>query len=188
MARDGDLVVRDYNDQVSGLIKKFSRTDPSYSHAGIVLVEDGQPFVYHMYKDGGDSKGSIRKDSIHLFYDRRYNNGFGVFRYNFSGIECQKLKATLLNWQRKGIEFDKLFDLETDDKMYCSEMVAKLVMTATDGRISFATTKPTEKEKQIFWLMNHLPATTIADDRIIAIDNLYLNPNCRELKRFSYGQ
>jgi hypothetical protein len=186
VARDGDLVVRDYNDRISNMIKSFSKTDPSYSHSGVVLVENGQPFVYHMYKDEGDDKGSIRKDSLHVFYDQRHNNGFGVFRYNLSNSECGRLKATLLNWQKKKVQFDNQFALKTDDKMYCSEMVAKLLKAATGGRITFATTKPTDKERQLFFLLKNLPKNAPAEEAIIAIDNLYINPNCTELKRYSY--
>src|SRR5690349_1299140 len=45
--RTGDLALRTGADATSYLLRQMNLTDKSFSHCGIVLVEQGQPFVYH---------------------------------------------------------------------------------------------------------------------------------------------
>ena len=45
LVQDGDIIARDYVDPLSQAIKRFNRIDPSYSHAGIVIIENGYPLL-----------------------------------------------------------------------------------------------------------------------------------------------
>ena len=45
LLKDGDIVTRLNQDPASYFIKNFNRNDKSYSHAGIVVIEKGYPFV-----------------------------------------------------------------------------------------------------------------------------------------------
>src|SRR5689334_21518675 len=55
-ARDGDLIVRLGDDYLSDRIKYLSESDKSYSHAGIIVIKNGQLLVCHIYPD--DHKGA----------------------------------------------------------------------------------------------------------------------------------
>ncbi|HJW18357.1 MAG TPA: hypothetical protein VJ499_14600, partial [Flavisolibacter sp.] len=67
IVRNGDIIVRDYMDPLSQGIKRFNRIDPSYSHAGIVFIENGYPFVYHMLPGRYNKQGNLCRDSLKRF-------------------------------------------------------------------------------------------------------------------------
>jgi hypothetical protein len=85
------------------------------------------------------------------------------------------------------------FDLATDDKMYCAEMIAKTIENATDKRIRFLTSTitPGLKEKYLKLMLEKriISSAKVADQReYLAIDNLYLNPHCREVTKVDFGK
>lgn len=186
LARDGDIIVRDYVDHLSQAIKKFNRIDPSYSHAGIVMIENGYPFVYHVLPGRQYNKGNICRDSLKRFCEPAEINGYGIFRYPISPQGIHLVKLQLNAWLSKGIRFDPWFSYKTDDLLYCSEMVAKLIIKANHGAIRFDFTKPTIMEKQIYLSRFPKAKQHHLEDSILAIDNLYMNPQCEPIARFRY--
>jgi len=61
------------------------------------------------------------------------------------------------------------FDLSSNDKMYCSEFVYKAVEQATENKIKLST-------------------TTYKQIQFIAVDNLFINPECREIQRTLFAK
>ena len=128
LLKDGDVVLRLHNSRASAIIRDFNRVDKSYSHAGVVLMEGGCPMVYHIMPSEDNRKGIIRKDSFLQFCNPAENTAYGIYRYQLSRKELAQEKIILQQWFEKRIAFDPLFDLQTDERMYCSEMVAKLML------------------------------------------------------------
>src|SRR5687768_13423757 len=62
LLQEGDLVLRLNHDPASQFIKYFNRNDKSYSHAGIVLFENGYPYVYHIVNGEENPGEQIKKD------------------------------------------------------------------------------------------------------------------------------
>lgn len=84
------------------------------------------------------------------------------------------------------------FDLSTDDKMYCAELIAKAVEKASDNRISFSKSQINKalKEKYLKKLLEKriVPSAKIADQKeYIALDNLYFNSHCKEIMKVVFG-
>jgi hypothetical protein len=187
LLKEGDLVVRLNQDPTSQFIKNFNRHDKSYSHAGIVLFENGHPYIYHIV-NGADNPGEkLRKDSLSKFCDPRKNMAYGIFRYKLTAVEIKNLKALLHQWCRKAVRFDPTFNLKTDDKMYCSEMIGKLLAKATNKRILIETTPLTSTEAKLFSMYAHLSLEYTSKLRVISIDNLYRQSSCYAIKEYSYG-
>jgi hypothetical protein len=67
-------------DGYSQYIKQFNRNDKQYSHAGIVIFEDGQPFVYHMINGEENTSNMMTKHLFEEFVDPKKNYAFGVYR------------------------------------------------------------------------------------------------------------
>ena len=91
------------------------------------------------------------------------------------------------------LQFDMNFDLSTDDKMYCAEMIAKSVEQATGRRITFSMSliTPGLKEKYIKKLLSKkvIPSAKVAEQReYLALDNLYMNPHCREVTKIVFDK
>jgi len=70
-------------------------------------------------------------------------------------------------YYRRGVEFDFDFDMYTDDKMYCSEMIYKALLLATNNE-------------------NYIPLSHVIEKPYVAIDNLYLNDHCNLIFCFNY--
>ncbi len=186
LLKEGDLVVRLNRDPVSQFIKNFNSHDKSYSHSGIVLFENGYPYVFHIINGEENPGERIRKDSLKQFCSPAKNMAYGIFRYEMTPCEIKKLKDTIYKWYANGIQFDSLFNLNTDSRMYCSEMVSKALASATNNRIRIKTTGLTISEALTFSAYTHLPFSYACRLKVISIDDLYTNSFCRLIKRYNY--
>jgi len=186
LVKDGDIIARDYEDPLSQAIKRFNRIDPSYSHAGIVFIENGYPFVYHVLPNRKYNNGNICRDSLKRFCAASEINGFGVFRYHLPPGAVNGMKQQLRAWQTQGIRFDPWFSYRSDDQLYCSEMVAKLISKASKGSVVFEFSRPTTLEKKVYLSRFPKAKQHPLEDSVLAIDNLYMNPHCETIARFLY--
>jgi Permuted papain-like amidase enzyme, YaeF/YiiX, C92 family len=188
LLKEGDLVVRLNQDPFSQFIKQVNRVDKSYSHAGIVLLENGYPYVYHIVNGDENPDEKLRKDSLSRYCHPRKNIAYGIFRYEMEAGEITSLKSLIHEWYAKGVRFDLNFDLKTDNQMYCSEMIRKVLAGATRKRILIKTIKLSNKEAGLFSVYMHLPFTYTSKLDIVPIDNLYTNPYCHLIKDYNYKQ
>jgi hypothetical protein len=186
LLKDGDLVLRNGQELSSQLIRSFSKKDKTYSHAGVVFFENGYPMVYHVLVTEENPDRGFRKDSFFVFCNPRTNFGFGIYRYDFDSTELINYQNVLMNWYKKGVQFDPDFDYQTDDKMYCSEMISKALAIATKKRIIIKKTIPTEKEAEYFANRFNKPVGKIRKVQAVAADDLYLIPDCRKIKQYQY--
>lgn len=69
--KEGDLVVRMNRDPSSRFIKYFNHKDKNYSHSGIVLFENGYPYVYHILNGEENPDQKMRKDSQTFLQSRK---------------------------------------------------------------------------------------------------------------------
>jgi hypothetical protein len=142
--------------------------------------------IYHLLAGDENPDERLRKDSLHSFAAPRKNFGFAVYRYNLDASELKKYNAIIHHWYSQGLLFDYSFDLKTEDKMYCSEMIKKALEKATGNRITLNTTTPTADEKLFFARQTNTPVKTLKDREVVAIDNLYHHPACSLVKPFPF--
>jgi len=187
LLKEGDLVVRLNRDPASRYIKDFNPHDKKYSHSGIVLFENGRPYVFHIVNGEENPGNKLTKDSLRRFCDPRQNLAYAIFRYDMNSNELKKLKDCINTWYKQGISFDFSFNLQSDDRMYCSEMISKALAEATNKRIQIETTKLTTNQAALFSAYTHLPFTYTSKLQIIPIDNLYINPDCHLIKEYNYA-
>ena len=184
--KEGDLVVRMNRDPSSRFIKYFNHKDKNFSHSGIVLFEHGYPYVYHIINGEENPDQKMRMDSLRNFCSPRHNVAYGIYRYDMSADEISKLKTLVHEWYATGVRFDSLFSLQSDDRMYCSEMVGKAVMKATDKRIWIESIQLNTVEAGFLTAYSRLPISYTNNLPIIPIDALYINPFCRLIKKYDY--
>ena len=86
------------------------------------------------------------------------------------------------------------FDLSTDNKMYCAEMIAKSIEQATANRILIPKSSVTDELRQKYLKMalqkKVIPSVKsgIEQRQYWSIDNLYLNQHCREVTKIVFGK
>ncbi|HEX5150689.1 MAG TPA: YiiX/YebB-like N1pC/P60 family cysteine hydrolase [Parafilimonas sp.] len=187
LLKEGDLVVRLNRDPASRYIKDLNPHDKKYSHSGIVLFENGHPFIFHMVSGEGNPGNELRKDPLSRFCDPRKNIAYAIFRYDMNSDEIKKLKDCINTWYKQEISFDFSFNLQSNDKMYCSEMISKALTKATNKRIQIETMKLTTNQAALFSAYTHLSFIYTSKLPIIPIDNLYTNPFCHLIKEYNYS-
>lgn len=150
--QDGDLVLRLGNDITSNMLAQLNLKDKRFSHIGICFTENGAKMVYHSLGAEYGTHNFLRKDSLQVFFDLADNLSIGYVHPGFNTDIKQQLHDTLEQWYRQQLPFDMDFNWQSDDKMYCSEMVAKAIMRTGDTI--------------------HIPITDTLGRKYYAIDNI----------------
>jgi len=167
--QSADIILRTGKDYTSQLMRNLSTHDKTYSHSGIASWENDTLFVYHSIGGEGNPTQKLRRDRFEMFCNPYANRGFGVYRYRVSEKQKEKIVSKAKEYYSHHLLFDMKFDLNSDDKMYCSEFIYKTIKAATDDAINLKTTT-----------LNHI--------KFVAIDDLFFNPFCYEIKRVSFAK
>ncbi|MFI3221366.1 MAG: YiiX/YebB-like N1pC/P60 family cysteine hydrolase [Methylococcales bacterium] len=127
-AKSADLIFRHSNEFWGDMAAKMSRTDSQFSHVGIVIVENGVVKIIHA--DGNPLQGSPRlvKQLLTEWLDGVED--FGLFRLNMTDQTRERVIEEAKRLFDAGVPFDTKFNLNTDDELYCTEFVAKVIYRA----------------------------------------------------------
>jgi hypothetical protein len=166
---NGDLVLRSGSDAISALFRKVNTKDKSYSHAGIVFIENGYPFVYNCIGSASDPHELLKRDSLKAYIDPYHNLGYAIYKYHLSAGQIEKLHATVIQYFKERRTFDPYFDLQTDSSLYCTEFVYKAIIAATGDKKYFPTTHAT-------------------NFNFVSVDNLFLRKDMRLVCKIGYIQ
>ncbi len=163
----GDLILRHGRGFISNAFMSFSLRDSKYSHAGIVHRDGDKVFVYHAIGGEENKDNRMRKDLLFDFCDPRYVHSFGIYRYRLTAAQCFCLDSLAGNCYNAGLQFDTHLSMATDDVMYCSELIYKLLPKASGNKIRLSLSRAGGKD-------------------YVATDDLYLNEHCRFLYHCDY--
>ena len=186
IAREGDLITRMNDNIISFHLKNFNLTDKSFSHAGVVVMKNGQKLVCNI---DANEKGldTVRYDPIDSFISPKDNYICGLFRYKLSETEKQNFLNEINAYHDRKAHFDRFFDLRNDSLIYCSEMISKSLTRATQGRLVFKEIPVPSFMLPLlykFFQKDGVSPKVVAARKYIPIDALYLIPDCTELMRF----
>ena len=182
--RDGDLIERSDDDMVSETIRGMSQKDKTFSHSGIAFVEDGQVYVYNNMAGVENQTEEMKREPFDSFVSPFRKDGFGIFRYNLTDSERVKFHAIVKDLYIQKLRFDKSFDLKTDDKQYCSEMIYKALKKATNNRVVL----PTSKVSNFKLRDPKYKGMILKEFEYVALDDLFINPFCSQVVRVSYNK
>lgn len=125
LLRTGYVVLRRGLGADSYMLAEMNRRNKTYSHCGIVMVEDGYPFVYHSIGGEDNPDERLRRDSSAFFFSPLHNTHIAIVRYDMDTETVGELQRVVAAYYRERPKFDMKFDLASDDKLYCSEFVYK---------------------------------------------------------------
>lgn len=131
----GDLVVRRGDDMTSYMLSKMNGVDKRYSHCGVVTVENGIAYVYHSIGGEDNPDQVMKKERAERWFSPANNLAFAVYRYELADSNIDLLLKYVEKYYQQKTMFDMDFDLKTDDRLYCSEMVYKAMLAATDKKL-----------------------------------------------------
>lgn len=127
----GDVTLRRGRGPDSYILAHLNLKDQTYSHCGIVVVENGYPFVYHSIGGEDNPDERLRRDSANVFFAAWHNYGIATVRYNLTNYALDSLVKIVHRLYAAKPLFDLDFNLSNDDRLYCSEMVYKVLIKAT---------------------------------------------------------
>jgi len=136
LLQPGDLVFRRGNDFASLTFANMNREDRRFSHVGIIQIINGTPMVYHALGGSFNPNQKILLEPLSRFIAPYENRSFGIYRLT---TPAPKLLLTRIldSIYKAEVPFDLNFDLETDNRLYCSEFVYK-VFKRSDPPVKFS--------------------------------------------------
>lgn len=167
LLHSGYLITRTGNDFTSETFRKMNQRDQTYSHCGIISIENDTAFVYHSLGGEWNPDQKIRRDPLSVFAEPYSNKGIGIFSFRVPEQVNRDVVDMARSLYRKGVRFDLSFDLETNDRMYCAEFVTKCFGWGSKNTIIF---EPSHIGKAAFF----------------GVDNIYLHPLCSPVRRLVY--
>lgn len=180
--KDGDLVERADDDATAIMLAYFSKKDKTFSHCGLVFKEDGDYYIYHIMAGHENPSEELIRQRFDDFPDTKHKTGLGLFRYDIDSTETERLHKLVKDQYARKLKFDKQFNLKTDDKMYCAEMIAKDISLCSGKRIKIdQQTAQKVPKKYISFAGRDFTGT-----KYFALDDLYLNEHCKEIDRIIY--
>jgi hypothetical protein len=136
LIKSGDLIVRLGNDDISQLFANLNTRNKNYSHCGVAIVTDSSINVYHIIGGVYNQEGLLRVERLVDFINPKNNARWGIVRFVLDSVERNLFCGKICEYYKRGIAFDNKFDLMSDNKMYCSELVYKsLVFASKDSSI-----------------------------------------------------
>lgn len=122
--REGDLLVRRGRGLLSDLFRRVGGKEALYSHVGIVHLGGGEPRVIHTVASELSGRGHARVDPLHSFLSEDRADAAALYRP--VGASPEVLRSAVeaaLEMAALQTPFDTAFDLETEDRLYCTELV-----------------------------------------------------------------
>ena len=167
LVHSGDLIFRNGTDAVSRAARNMNRTDTSFSHCGILLVEHDSVFVYHAIGGEYNPSQQLRRDPLDSFLVPGDVDRFAIYRYPLGASQLDSLRQIVGRYYARHLRFDMFFNFNTDDVMYCSEFVFKSLNQALSDSLS-----PELRGR----------AGLLA----VCPDDLFLNPRSQLIKRVDF--
>lgn len=127
----GDLIVRKGTGYFSDIFKRMASRDKRFSHIGILSIEQDSIFVYHIEADEFTGEGIVLREQVSSFLDQSTDHAFYTNTMDTVAKHAMIVKAKAF-FEAK-VVFDLNFDATDDDKLYCSELVAKCINYGMDS-------------------------------------------------------
>jgi len=124
LIHNGDLVLRRGRSTESYAVF-LADNNAEFTHVGIISIENKIPFVIHAVPH---TNKVIKKELLLTFLDKSNTSQFAIYRTSFGNID-KVVKEAELFYQKK-YEFDTEYNLDTDSKLYCTELIQKAFKNA----------------------------------------------------------
>ncbi|RQO31015.1 hypothetical protein DBR32_09920 [Taibaiella sp. KBW10] len=159
---NGYLIVISGKDTKSELFSSVNRKDKTYAYAGLVFIENNYPFVYTIALPTTTSKGGLVRDSFENYVGAKNVTGFGIYKFPVSNMQVLAMQKIIRSYYQKGVAYDNNYQLSTDEAMYPSEFVFKVMTQATKNKkfISYTNAGPYQ---------------------FVSIDDLFLRPQNQKI-------
>ena len=154
--QDGDILLRRKSGIFSEIARNFSEHEKRYSHAGIAIKKNTDIVVFHSVTDSElGFNGVVVEDLLAFLKDVEE---WGVYRLTspLPAYFPQRLRSALQLHLDNNTAYDHDYDLSTNDKFYCTELIQYAINHALNDDVIIARRAFNQK-------------------RYVSIDDVYLN-------------
>lgn len=121
LLKNGDLVLRCGKSSESYAVHIADDTS-EFTHIGILIFENNIPFVVHAVPH---KLNTIKKEALGEFCSPKKASKIAIYRSSLSNTEIQNICNEALYFYKEKYVFDSKYDLSTNKKLYCTELVLK---------------------------------------------------------------
>ncbi len=136
--RNGDIIYRHGNGFFSDYFRKSSNREKLYSHGGIIAIDNNsEVYVIHAEASELTGVGGVRKESLNIFL--KDISTWAVYRLDTTQTVRDSIVYVATQYLNKETPFDLDFDNNSDDKVYCTELIALSINKSTHRNLIKAT-------------------------------------------------
>lgn len=126
---EGDILLRQGNSFVSTMIVQAFPSAEGMSHCGILVKDQDRWSIIHSISGSISDSDGIRSDDLESFISKAYLGNVRHIKPAFQ-IEHDLLAHNARFYLKQGSAFDHDFDLETRNRLYCSELIRAVYLDA----------------------------------------------------------
>lgn len=129
LLHDGDIILRKGFGFVSNKITEILNEPYRLSHCGIVVADTNESYVIHSVSSTLSDYDGLQSCSLKKFAAESKANSIVVVRFvDTAFASSNTIVADAKKYLRERVPFDNKFDLTDNDKMYCTELVWKILL------------------------------------------------------------
>lgn len=131
--RSGDVVFIRGKSIRSAVVRLLEGSSRAYSHVGLVVLENGRPFIIHADPAPDVTSDRVVKEPWDVVISPKRITAATILRVaDPSAADRLGIQASTVAQQfwRDALPFDHEFDLTTPQKLYCTELVWRAYMAA----------------------------------------------------------
>lgn len=123
---NGDVVLR-CGRSVESYAVYLTDNKTEYTHIGIIKIENSKPFVIHVVPS---KSNLVLKEELATFLNSKNASRFTIYRPSLNPQILAKVTAEAQRFYLLKYAFDNEYDLNTNQKLYCTELVLKAFQNA----------------------------------------------------------
>ena len=119
--QNGDLILRCGKSTESYIVHLADNTS-EFTHIGIIIIEKGQPYVIHAVPH---KNHTLKKELFYDFLKPKKASSYAIYRSHYNTRKLNKVVNEAKKFYLNKCTFDNEYDLNTDTKLYCTELILK---------------------------------------------------------------
>ncbi len=126
LLQDGDIILRRGSGMVSDMIAKLLNEDHDLSHCGVVARRNGNFYVVHAVSNSLSEVDGMQVHPLGRFVAQSKPGSVVVTRLR-TDHDRSGISRRAVHYLKQEVPFDHHFDLADSSKIYCSELIWRIV-------------------------------------------------------------
>jgi hypothetical protein len=125
--KNGDLVLRCGRSTESYAVYLADNNNTEFTHIGIISIENHIPYVIHAVPW---KINTVKKEPLNNFINHKVASTYAIYRTNYNSTILKNVVNQANLFYQKKYTFDNEYDLTTNTKLYCTELILKAFRNA----------------------------------------------------------